>query len=51
VHPVAVLLLDSLTTNLDLNILNELVSREVKPSGIDLAVIGKRFTNLWESNL
>jgi hypothetical protein len=31
-HPVTILLVDALTTNLDLNVINELMAREVEPA-------------------
>jgi hypothetical protein len=52
VHPVTVLLVDALTTDLKLNIVDELMAREVKPAGIDISTgCGHVLVNLWESNL
>jgi hypothetical protein len=52
VHPVTVLLVNSLTTDLELNIINKLMAWEIKPAGVD-STTGWRHVliNLWESNL
>jgi len=51
VHPVTVLLLNSLTTNLNLNVLNKLVTREVKPPGVNITISVERLSNLRKGNL
>jgi len=51
VHPVTVLLLNSLTTNLNLNVLNKLVTREVKPPGVNITSSVERLSNLRKGNL
>jgi hypothetical protein len=38
VHPVTILTVDSLTTNLDLNLGDKLLAREIQPTGIDTSV-------------
>ena len=40
VHPVAVLAIDALATNLNLNLRDELLTNEVQPTGIDTVVAG-----------
>jgi len=50
VHPVTVLSVDALTTDLNLNHRDELVSGVVEPSGIDITSV-IRLVNLGESNL
>ena len=47
VHPVAVLAVDALATNLDLNLSNELLADEIQPTG----VVGHRLVNLGEGHL
>jgi hypothetical protein len=49
VHPVTILTVDSLTSNLNLNLGNKLFSREVQPSGIDISSHG--LVDLRKSNL
>ena len=52
VHPVTVLLLNSLATNFNLNGLNKLMSREIKPSCVKITIrISHRCVDLWESDL
>jgi hypothetical protein len=53
VHPVTVLAVDALATDLNLNLRDELLTGEVKPTGIDVAVASvlERLANLGESNL
>jgi hypothetical protein len=53
VHPVSVLTVDALATDLNLNLRDELLTGEVKPTGVDVAVasIPERLANLRESNL
>jgi hypothetical protein len=56
VHPVTVLAINSLTSNFDLNLSNELLSREVQPAGIDTIIIAttsgqKALVNLRKSDL
>jgi hypothetical protein len=55
-HPVTVLAVNALTTDLDLNLRDELLTGEIKPTGINavLATTGrvlKRLTDLRKSNL
>jgi hypothetical protein len=50
VHPVTVLAVNALATNLDLNLGDELLTNEVQPTGIDTAVV-QALVNLRESNL
>jgi hypothetical protein len=53
VHPVTVLAVDALATDLNLNLRDELLTGEVKPTGVDVAVASvlERLANLRESNL
>jgi hypothetical protein len=58
VHPVSVLAIDALTSDLNLNLSDELLSREIQPAGIDARRVGERrvgrshvLVNLGESNL
>jgi len=52
-HPVAELAIDTLATDLNLNLRDELLTGEVKPTGIDVASASvlQRLANLGESNL
>jgi hypothetical protein len=53
VHPVTILAINALTTDLDLNLGNQLLTREIKPTGIN-AILGSALhglVNLRESNL
>jgi hypothetical protein len=53
VHPVTVLAVDTLATDLNLNLRDELLTGEVKPTGIDVSTgsVLERLANLGESNL
>jgi hypothetical protein len=51
VHPITVLAVNALTTNLDLNLSNELLTGEIEPTGIDIATVAKSLVNLGKSNL
>jgi hypothetical protein len=59
VHPVTVLAVDALSTNLYLNLSNDLLTREVQPTGIDSSGSSRageststhKLVNLGESNL
>jgi hypothetical protein len=54
VHPVTVLAVDALATDLNLNLRDELLTGEVKPTGIDAAAtrsVLKRLADLRESHL
>jgi hypothetical protein len=52
VHPISVLTVDALATDLNLNLRDELLTGEVKPTGINGAVgVLQRLANLGESNL
>jgi len=54
VHPVTVLAIDTLATDLNLNLRDELFTGEVKPTGIDASGTGgvlQSLANLGESNL
>jgi hypothetical protein len=54
VHPVTVLAVDTLATDLNLNLRDELLTGEVKPTGINASGAGgvlERLANLGESNL
>jgi len=52
VHPVTVLAVDALATDLNLNLRDELLTGEVKPTGVDGAGrVLERLANLRESNL
>ena len=52
VHPVTILAVNSLTSNLNLNLSNELLTGVVQPTGIDITIGGLHgLVNLGESNL
>jgi hypothetical protein len=54
VHPITVLAIDTLATDLNLNLRDELFTGEVKPTGIDASGTGgvlQSLANLGESNL
>jgi hypothetical protein len=53
VHPVAVVAIDALTTNLNLYLGNELLTWEIQPTGKDTLIIGlfEILSNLRESDL
>jgi hypothetical protein len=53
VHPIAELAVDALATDLNLNLRDQLLTGEVKPTGINVATTGvlQRLANLGESNL
>jgi hypothetical protein len=53
VHPVTVLAINTLTTDFNLNLRNQLLAWEVKPTCINtiLTRTDHRLVNLWESNL
>ena len=52
VHPVTVLAVNALTTNLDLNLSDELLTDEIHPAGIDTSVTGSHgLVDLRESHL
>ena len=52
VHPVSVLTVDALATDLNLNLRDELLTGEVKPTGINVSGgVLQRLANLGESNL
>ena len=58
VHPVTILAIDALASNLNLNLGNELLSGEVQPTGINAGVLSgavvaeaHKLVNLGESNL
>jgi hypothetical protein len=58
VHPVTVLAIDALAANLDLNLGDELLTREIEPTGIDTVVLAgsvvseaHKLVNLGESHL
>jgi hypothetical protein len=52
VHPITVLAIDTLATDLNLNLRDELLTGEVKPTGIDRAgSVLEGLANLGESNL
>ena len=52
VHPVTILAVNSLASNLNLNLSNELLTGVVQPTGIDIAITGLHgLVNLGESNL
>ncbi len=58
VHPVTILAIDALASNLNLNLGNELLSGEIQPAGINAGVLGgavvakaHKLVNLGESNL
>jgi hypothetical protein len=39
VHPITVLAIDALTSDLNLNLSNELLTREIEPAGIDTTAL------------
>jgi hypothetical protein len=53
VHPVTILAVDTLTTDLNLNLRNELLTGEVEPTGINtpVATLLKTLSDLGESHL
>jgi len=51
VHPVTILAVNALTTNLNLNLIDDLLSGEIEPPGIDVAVSIEALANLRESDL
>tara|TARA_R110001599_G_scaffold1843_3_gene9216 strand:- start:56 stop:259 length:204 start_codon:yes stop_codon:yes gene_type:complete len=56
VHPVTILSVDALATNLDFNHRDELLARVVEPAGICFVAVAYDSTatvlaNLWESDL
>jgi hypothetical protein len=51
VHPVTILTVNALTTNLNLNLSNELLTNEIKPSSIDCLVSIHGLVDLRKSNL
>jgi len=53
VHPIAELAVDALASDLNLNLRDELLTGEVKPTGVDVASTSvlERLANLRESNL
>jgi hypothetical protein len=53
VHPVTILAINALTTNLNLNLGNQLLTREIEPTSINAILVGPlhRLINLRESNL
>jgi hypothetical protein len=53
VHPVTILAINALTTDLNLNLRNELLTGEVKPTGINTVVVSllKVLTDLGQGNL
>jgi hypothetical protein len=57
VHPVTVLAVDALTTNLDLNLSDELLTWEIEPAGEDTLVgtlgvgVGHLLVDFWKSHL
>jgi len=54
VHPVSVLSVDPLASNLNLNLVDELLSREVEPPGVDIATttgVTQTLANLRKSDL
>jgi hypothetical protein len=51
VHPVTILTVDALTTNLNLNHRDHLLSRAVKPAGVVACCAIVSLVNLWECNL
>jgi hypothetical protein len=53
VHPVTVLAVNALTTDLDLNLRDELLAGEVEPTGINTVLVGTLhlLVNLGESDL
>jgi hypothetical protein len=53
VHPVTILAVNTLTTDLNLNLGNQLLTREIKPTSINTILVGSPhgLVNLGESNL
>ena len=52
VHPVTILTVDTLTTDLNLNLRNELLTWKIEPTGINTATgVLQGLSNLWQSNL
>jgi hypothetical protein len=53
VHPVTILAINALTTDLNLNLGNQLLTGEIKPTGINTILVGSLhgLVNLGESNL
>ncbi len=51
VHPVSVVAVNALTTNLDFNLGNELLTWEIEPAGIDTIVVVQILADLRESDL
>jgi hypothetical protein len=53
VHPVTILAINALTTDLDLNLRNQLLTREIKPTSINTILVGALhgLVDLGESNL
>ena len=53
VHPVTILAVNALTTDLNLNLRNQLLTGEVEPTGINTVLVGAlhRLVDLGESNL
>jgi hypothetical protein len=51
VHPVTVLAIDALASDLNLNLRDELLTGEVEPTSVDVSGSLQRLANLGESNL
>jgi len=53
VHPVTILAINALTTDLNLNLRNQLLTGEIEPTGINTVLVGAlhRLVDLGESNL
>jgi hypothetical protein len=53
VHPVTILAINALTTDLDLNLGNQLLTREIEPTSINTVLVSTlhRLVNLGKSNL
>jgi hypothetical protein len=51
VHPVSVVAVNALTTNLDFNLGNELLTREIEPASIDTVSVVEILADLGESYL
>jgi hypothetical protein len=53
VHPVTILAINTLTTDLNLNLRNQLLTGEIEPTGINTVLVGSlhRLVDLGESNL
>jgi hypothetical protein len=53
VHPVTILAINALTTDLNLNLRNQLLTGEIEPTGINTVLVGSlhRLVDLGESNL